>query len=171
MHECAPVLLEPILHVEISVPSDATTKTNAVVSQRRGQLMGFDSRPNWPGWDVIEALIPEAEIGDLIVELRSATAGVGTFTSHFDHLSELSGRLAEEATARAHREAAGSKERKENAGRTARAGSPLAVPASANSPAGGACSRLPKLARRLGNPALREELEHTNQLTPSIWAR
>lgn len=106
MHECAPVLLEPILHVEISVPSDATTKTNAVVSQRRGQLMGFDSRPNWPGWDVIEALIPEAEIGDLIVELRSATAGVGTFTSHFDHLSELSGRLAEEATARAHREAA-----------------------------------------------------------------
>jgi elongation factor G len=40
-------------------------------------------------------LIPEAEIGDLIVELRSATAGVGAFESQFDHLAELAGRPAE----------------------------------------------------------------------------
>jgi elongation factor G len=99
MPQCTPVLLEPILHVEIAVPSDATAKVNAIVSQRRGQLMGFDARPGWPGWDVVVALIPQSEIGDLIVELRSATAGVGTFTSRFDHLSELTGRLADEIVA------------------------------------------------------------------------
>ncbi|MGD9740977.1 MAG: elongation factor G, partial [Bauldia sp.] len=98
--QCQPVLLEPILHVQLAVPSDATARANAIVSQRRGQLMGFDARPGWPGWDVVEALIPEAEIRDLIVDLRSATSGVGTFTSHFDHLAELSGRLADEAIAR-----------------------------------------------------------------------
>ena len=54
-----------------------------------------------PGLTVIEG-----GVGDLIVELRSATAGVGTFTSRFDHLSELTGRLAEEAVARASQKAA-----------------------------------------------------------------
>jgi elongation factor G len=44
---------------------------------------------------VLSALIPEAEIGDLIVELRSATAGVGAFETRFDHLAELAGRPAE----------------------------------------------------------------------------
>mgnify|MGYP006145178549 CR=1 FL=1 len=47
------------------------------------------------GWDVVEAHIPEAEIQNLIVELRSATAGVGTFNAKFDHLAELNGPLAE----------------------------------------------------------------------------
>jgi elongation factor G len=47
----------------------------------------------------LRALIPEAEIGDLIVELRSATAGVGAFDTKFDHLAELSGRPAEQVIA------------------------------------------------------------------------
>ena len=47
------------------------------------------------GWETLRALIPEAEIGDLIVELRSATAGVGAFETKFDHLAELSGKPAE----------------------------------------------------------------------------
>ena len=81
MPQCSPVLLEPILKVEIAVPSEATPRVNGIVSQRRGQILGFDARPGWPGWDVVEALIPQAEIRDLIVELRSATAGVGTFKS------------------------------------------------------------------------------------------
>ena len=38
-------------------------------------------RPGLEGWDVLNALIPEAEMGDLIVELRSATAGVGNFVA------------------------------------------------------------------------------------------
>ena len=75
--------------VEIAVPSDATAKINGIISSRRGQILGFDARPGWPGWDLVQAQIPEAEIQNLIVELRSATAGVGTFSAKFDHLAEL----------------------------------------------------------------------------------
>jgi elongation factor G len=94
-----PVLLEPILAVEIAIPSEALSKASALVSGRRGQILGYDARPGWPGWEVLNAMIPEAEIGDLIVELRSATAGVGTFSTRFDHMAELSGRPAELAMA------------------------------------------------------------------------
>jgi elongation factor G len=106
MAECRPVLLEPVLKVEIAVPSEATARVNGIVSQRRGQLLGFDARPNWKGWDVVEALMPQGEIRDLIVELRSATAGVGTFKSRFDHLAELTGKLADLAIEKAGAKAA-----------------------------------------------------------------
>ena len=43
--------------------------------------------------------MPEAEIGDLIVEVRSATAGVGSFTARFDHMAELTGRTADQIVA------------------------------------------------------------------------
>ncbi len=101
MPQCHPVLLEPILKVEIAVPSEATPRVNGIVSQRRGQILGFDARPGWPGWDLVQVQIPQAEIRDLIVELRSATAGVGTFKSNFDHLAELTGRLADQVIERA----------------------------------------------------------------------
>jgi elongation factor G len=97
MPKCQPTLLEPIMAVEIAVPSDATARANGLISQRRGQIAGFDARPGWPGWDVIQARIPAAEMDELIVELRSATAGVGTFTSTLSHYNELTGRLAEKA--------------------------------------------------------------------------
>jgi elongation factor G len=90
-----PVLLEPVLAVEISVPTEALAKATGLVTARRGQILGYDSRPGWPGWDVLSASIPEAEIGDLIVELRSVTAGVGTFSTRFDHMAEMSGRPSE----------------------------------------------------------------------------
>jgi len=99
MPKCQPVLLEPVMHVRIAVPTEATSRINAMISQRRGQILGFDAREGWPGWDVVEAKIPESDIQDLIVELRSATAGVGTFTSTFDHLAELTGRLADQVLA------------------------------------------------------------------------
>ena len=94
--KCQPVLLEPVMAVEISVPSEATARVNGMIPQRRGQILGFDAREGWPGWDVVSAHIPEAEIEDLIVELRSATSGVGTYTATFDHLAELTGRLADQ---------------------------------------------------------------------------
>ena len=105
MPKCSPVLLEPIMEVEIAIPSEATARINGMIPQRRGQILGFDSREGWPGWDVVRAQIPELEMGDLIVELRSATAGVGTFTAKFHHLAELTGRLADNVLA-AHKEAA-----------------------------------------------------------------
>jgi len=97
--QCSPVLLEPIHMVEIACPTDATAKINAIMSGRRGQILGFDTREGWTGWDVVRALMPESEIGDLIIEVRSATAGVGTFTAKFDHMAELSGKAAEHIVA------------------------------------------------------------------------
>ena len=99
MPQCSPVLLEPIMAVEIAVPSEATARINSIVSSHRGQILGFDARPGWPGWDVVQAHIPEAEIQTLIVELRSATAGVGTFYAKPDHLAELTGKAADQVLA------------------------------------------------------------------------
>jgi elongation factor G len=97
--QCQPVLLEPIHQVEIVCPNDATAKINALMSGRRGQILGFDTREGWDGWDVVRAMMPEAEIGDLIVEIRSATAGAGTFKFKFDHMAELTGRTADQIVA------------------------------------------------------------------------
>ena len=105
MPKCQPVLLEPVMAVDIAVPSEATARINGMIPQRRGQILGFDSRAGWPGWDVVQAQIPASEMEDLIVELRSATAGVGTYTARFDHLAELTGRLADQVLA-AHKQAA-----------------------------------------------------------------
>ena len=103
---CEPVLLEPVMAVEIAIPSEATPRANAIISQRRGQILGFDARPGWPGWDVVSAHIPAADMDDLIIEIRSATAGVGTFAQRFDHLAELNGRLAEQVLSQRRAEAA-----------------------------------------------------------------
>ena len=99
MPQCQPVLLEPIHHVEIVCPSEATAKINAILSQRHGQILGFDAREGWDGWDVVKAMLPESEIGDLIVEVRSATAGVGGLSFRFDHLQELTGKQADQVVA------------------------------------------------------------------------
>jgi len=95
------VLLEPILRVSITTPSDATARINQIVSGRRGQLLGYDGRPGWSGWDVVEALIPQAEMDHLIIEIRSATQGVGTYVQAFDNLAEVAGHLAQKVLERA----------------------------------------------------------------------
>ena len=96
---CAPVLLEPVLAVDVFVPKEATAKVNAIVSSRRGQILGFDAREGWTGWDVVRSMIPEAEISNLITELRSVSSGVGTYQARFDHLAELEGRIADQIIA------------------------------------------------------------------------
>lgn len=95
MPNCAPVLLEPVCKVEIAMPATFTSKVNGIVSGRRGQILGFDTREGWQGWDILNAMIPEQELRGLIIDLRSATQGVGTFSSKFDHLQELTGALAD----------------------------------------------------------------------------
>ena len=97
--QCHPVLLEPIHLVEIVCPTEATAKMNAILSGRRGHILGFDTREGWHGWDMVRAQMAEAEIGDLIIEVRSATAGVGSFTFKFDHMAELTGRTADQIVA------------------------------------------------------------------------
>ena len=106
MPKCEPLLLEPIDAVEISVPNAFTARVQRLVSGRRGQLLGYDGKPDWPGWDVVQAYLPASELHDLIVELRSLTLGIGSFARRFDHMQELTGRPAEKVIASRQQEAA-----------------------------------------------------------------
>ena len=73
--KCEPILLEPIDAVEISVPNAFTARVQRLISGRRGQILGYDAKEDWPGWDVVRAHLPRSELHDLIVELRSLTLG------------------------------------------------------------------------------------------------
>ena len=96
MPQCGPVLLEPVMKVAIHTPSDATASVTTMVPQRRGQILGFEPRSGWDGWDTVTALMPQSSLGDMIIELRSATAGVATYEAGFDHMERLDGRLADQ---------------------------------------------------------------------------
>ena len=96
MPSCGSVLLEPVMKVEVVTPESGMAAATGILTQRRGQILGFNPREGWEGWNVIEALAPESELRGLIVELRSATAGVASYTASFDHMAELSGRMADD---------------------------------------------------------------------------
>ena len=83
-----PILLEPVDRVTITVPNEFTPRAQRLLTGRRGQILGFAEKDGWPGWDDVEALVPEAELHDLIIELRSQTLGLGTYRREFDHLAE-----------------------------------------------------------------------------------
>lgn len=93
-------LLEPILAVTVVAPTFATAGVTQLVSGRRGQILGYDARDGWADWIALEALIPEAEMDGFVVQLRSATAGVGSFAARFEKLAEASGPAAEAALRR-----------------------------------------------------------------------
>ncbi len=94
MVQCQPMLLEPILSVEIYSPSESTSKVLQVISTHRGQILGYEGYEGWPGWDKISAYFPQAQMQDLIVELRSATMGVGTYRWQYDRLEPVPDKLA-----------------------------------------------------------------------------
>lgn len=98
--QCQPVLLEPVLTVNISVPSDYTSKILQIISGKRGQILGYDGRKNWRGWDQVQAHIPQAEIHDLIIDLRSSTQGVGFFDCQHDHFQQVPDKVAEHVVAK-----------------------------------------------------------------------
>lgn len=104
--ECDPVLLEPIEKLTIYTPSWGTPKINSAVSSRNGQILGFESRPGWSGWDKVEVYLPHAERQNFIIELRSLTQGLATFEAQFDHMVEVTGRRAEEVAKKAAQHAA-----------------------------------------------------------------
>jgi elongation factor G len=93
MPKCAPVLLEPILSVTISAPSEFTSKVLQLVTGRRGQILGYQGFEQWKGWDQVTAYLPQGEMQNFIVELRSLTMGVGFFDWQQDHLQEVPDRL------------------------------------------------------------------------------
>lgn len=99
MAQCGPALLEPIASVEICAPKDFTSKMLQLVSGHRGQILGYEGMSDWKGWDRVSAYLPEAEMQNLIVELRSLTLGVGYYNWKFDHLQEVPDKLAERVLA------------------------------------------------------------------------
>ncbi len=100
MAKCDPILLEPIVKVSLSVPIEFTSKVLRLVSGRRGQILGYDAKVGWTNWDEVDAQIPQAEMQDLIVELRSLTQGVGRFAWEYDHLQEVPDKIADRVLAR-----------------------------------------------------------------------
>ncbi len=90
-----PHLLEPMQKIVVVTPSSSTSRVSSTVASRRGQMLGLGPREGWPGWDRVEALLPEAELTGLEAELRSLSQGLATYEAEFDHLAELSGHLAE----------------------------------------------------------------------------
>ena len=96
LKQCDPILLEPIEKVEIYAPSAMTSRITSSMAGRRGQILGFDAREGWDGWDRIECYLPQSERHDLIVDLRSMTQGLGGYRSEFSHMQEVTGRLADE---------------------------------------------------------------------------
>jgi elongation factor G len=95
MPNCEPTLLEPVMTIQVCAPKEYTSKVLQLVSGRRGQILGYEGRSDWLGWDCVCAYLPQAEMHDFIVELRSLTLGVGFFKWEYDHLQEVPGKLAE----------------------------------------------------------------------------
>ena len=91
------MLLEPVHKVRVSAPNTHTAAVQRLLSAKRGQILGYEAKPGWHGWDETLALVPEAELHRLILDLRAQTAGLGTFVHEFDHLAEAAAHLAERA--------------------------------------------------------------------------
>ena len=96
LRRCGSTLLEPVERVTIHVPATCTSGVTSLLSARRGQVLGFGPREGWSGWDAVEAYLPRAERYELIGDLRSISQGLGSFETSFDHMTEVTGRLADE---------------------------------------------------------------------------
>jgi elongation factor G len=88
--KCNPVVLEPIVHVAVEVP---TTYTSTVIQQltgKRGQILGMNPA-NHVGFDVVEAYVPQVELSRYITELRTATQGLGTYSWRHERYDPIPG--------------------------------------------------------------------------------
>lgn len=95
-----PYLLEPVVRVTIRAPGSAVSRITSAATSRRGQMLGIAPLDGWSRWDAIELLMPEAELAGLDPELRSLSQGLAQFEARFDHLAELSDKLAKEVRQR-----------------------------------------------------------------------
>jgi len=93
-----PKLLEPIMRVEVVVPEEYMGPVIADLNSRRGQLQGRESRA---GTEIINVLVPLAEMFGYATEIRSRTQGRGSFTMHFSHYEQAPANVSEEVIARA----------------------------------------------------------------------
>ncbi|MBN2909268.1 elongation factor G [Polycladomyces sp. WAk] len=94
--KCDPVLLEPIMKVEVVVPEEYMGDIMGDINSRRGRVEGMEARG---GAQVIRGMVPLAEMFGYATSLRSKTQGRGTFTMQFDHYEEVPKNIAEEIIA------------------------------------------------------------------------
>ncbi len=100
VEKAGPVLLEPIMKVEVVVPEAFMGDAIGDLNARRGRVEGMDSRANA---QVIRAMVPLAEMFGYVGHLRSITSGRGTYSMEFAHYEPVSASVAEEVLARAAR--------------------------------------------------------------------
>jgi elongation factor G len=93
----SPVLLEPIMKVEVVTPEDYTGSVIGDLNSRRGQIQGQDMRGNA---NVVNAMVPLANMFGYVSNLRSMSQGRATFTMQFDHYAEVPRAVAEEIQAK-----------------------------------------------------------------------
>jgi len=96
--KCKPVLLEPIMKIEILTPEENMGDVIGDMNRRRGQLLGMDSRA---GSQVIKATVPLSEMFGYVTQLRTITSGRATSTMEFDHYAEAPRNVQEEVVAKA----------------------------------------------------------------------
>lgn len=99
--QCNPILLEPIMEMEVSVPEECQGDIIGDLNSRRGRVLGMDPRGKI---QVIRAHVPMSEMLDYDHSLKSITSGRGSFTMQMDHYEELPAHLAEKVVAAAKKE-------------------------------------------------------------------
>ena len=90
--KCKPVILEPIMNVEITAPNEYLGSVMGDVSSRRGQITDQEERGNAI---IVRAMIPLSEMFGYVTDLRSFTQGRGNYSMKFDHYSEVPKSIAE----------------------------------------------------------------------------
>jgi elongation factor G len=90
--QAKPVLLEPIMSIEVSVPDECVGDVMGDLSSRRGKVQSIDTKP---GGQVIKAHVPMSEILKYAPDLTSMTSGRGSFTMAFSHYEELPAQLVD----------------------------------------------------------------------------
>ena len=102
-----PVLLEPVGNLKVTIPEAVTGAVMGDLnSKRRGSVLGMDPSEKKPGYTVIEAEVPKAEMADYTIALRAMTQGKGSFTYAVIRYDEVPGNIAQKiiADAKAHAE-------------------------------------------------------------------
>jgi elongation factor G len=92
-----PVLLEPVMEVEVITPEDYMGDVIGDLNRRRGRIVSMEPRA---GFQVVRAHVPLGEMFGYATDLRSATQGRATYTMQFDHYDEVPHPQAEEIIAR-----------------------------------------------------------------------
>ncbi|MBI4532629.1 MAG: elongation factor G, partial [Candidatus Melainabacteria bacterium] len=96
-----PIILEPIAEVTVIVPNHYTSGVLSQLNGRRGQILVYGASSTRSGWDEVNAHVPQAELWDYIIELRTLTLGLGYYTWKFAHLSPVPPTISQQLIAQA----------------------------------------------------------------------